>query len=72
MSEPTLEIGTGFGENLSTKLFFEELKSREVIRVRGRMIEGAYLRINGEEYEVSNKSVQEVKQLLDQNGIIYS
>ncbi len=72
MSKPTLEIGTGFGENESTRIFFEELESKDIIRVRGRMVEGAYLRIDSEEYLVSNMSVEDVKQLLQESGITYS
>jgi hypothetical protein len=36
------------------------------------MVEGAYLRIESEEYLVSNMSVEDVKQLLQESGITYS
>jgi hypothetical protein len=71
MSEkPKLEVGTGFNIQ-ETKIFLNDLVNKEIISSMGRMIHGAVLRINCEEYDVTDLSVEEVKEILDKNQINY-
>lgn len=70
MDKPTLDIGTGI-RNKETKEFFKNLIIRQLINQFGRMIDGAALRINGNEEDVSDMTVDEAKAMLDKYNFKY-
>lgn len=67
-----LEIGTGF-INQETKAFCMDLVDKGIFKSFGRMIDGVCIRFenSNEEFYVENMTVDEVKNLLDQNKVSY-